>query len=240
MKMLKTLMLLTLSSVFLQVKAQTADDIVRKWVDAMGGREKLSKIQTVYAENELTLMNNPASSKTYAVNGKGYKSETDFGGQKIIDCYTVNGGWSINPSAGQATAVHMPASQIKFGQLQLQTAGPLFDYAVKGSKVELQGKENVNGSAAYKITLTTSDSLQVFFFISADTYYILKETIKMSVGGQDIDISTVHSDYRKTEDGYVMAFSNELNLGGLVITVTCKKIEINKDINPVIFDMPKN
>ncbi len=60
-------------------------------------------------------MNNPASGKTYILNGKGYKSVIDLSGQTIIDCYIVNGGWSINPLAGQPTAVNMPAGTGKNG-----------------------------------------------------------------------------------------------------------------------------
>src|SRR5579862_5780710 len=74
----------------INAKAQTADDVINKWVIAMGGKEKLASIKTVYTENELSIMNNPASGKTYAVNGKGYKSVIDFGGQNVIDCYIVN------------------------------------------------------------------------------------------------------------------------------------------------------
>jgi hypothetical protein len=240
MKVSKIVLTFVLSFLFLRLNAQTADDIIHKWVEAMGGKEKLSKIQTIYTENDVTILNNPGTSKTYAVNGKGFKSETDFNGQKIIDCYTVNGGWSVNPLAGQPTAVNMPASQIKMGERYLQIAGPLFDYAAKGGKVEFQGKEDVNGSSAYKILLTTAGGLPVLFYISDSSYHILKETLNMSTGGQDIEISTVYTDYRKTEDGYVMAFSYELNLGGLSVTVTSKKIEVNKDISSAIFDMPKN
>jgi hypothetical protein len=240
MKVLTMLSLFIMFSFSQSVKAQTADDIVHKWLDAMGGRDKLSKIQTLYAENDVTIMNNPGTSKTYAINGKGFKSETDFGGQKIIDCYTVNGGWNINPLAGQPTAAAMPASQVKFGQLSLQLAGPLFDYAAKGNKVELQGKGDVNGSSAYKIMLTTADSIPILFYIGDKTYYILKETMKTSAGGQDLEISTIQSDYRKTQDGYVMSYSQEINAGGLVITIVSKKIEINQEIPATIFEMPKN
>jgi len=87
MKHLKIALLSLLSAMSLVlVKAQTADEIVNKWMTAMGGREKLASIKSAYMENELTIMNNPASGKTYLLAGKGYKNETDFGGQIITDC----------------------------------------------------------------------------------------------------------------------------------------------------------
>jgi outer membrane lipoprotein-sorting protein len=241
MKILRTVLLCVISfSSLVSLKAQTADDIVHKWEKVMGGREKLASIKTVYSENELTIMNNPTTSRTYTLKGKGYKSETDFSGQKIIDCYTVNGGWSVNPLAGQPTAVSMPASQAKLAQFQLEPAGPLFDYAAKGSKVELLGKENVNGVSAYKLNLTTADGTQAVFFINDSSYYILKQIVKLKADGQDVEISTAISDYRKTVDGFVLPFSYEVTLPGLTVSITCKKIEVNKEIDPAIFDMPKS
>ena len=234
-------LLIAISSMSLfNAKAQSANEIVNKWIGAMGGREKLASFQTLYAESDVNIMNNPATSKTFLVNGKGYKTETDFSGQKIIDCYTVNGGWNINPLAGQATATPMTAIQVKLGQLQLEAAGPLFEYASKGSKVELLGKEGFNGSNVYKLMLTTASGLQLSFFINDSSFYIMKQVTKTNADGQDIEITIVSSDFRKTPNGFILPFSNEVSISGLTITITSKKIEINSAIDPVIFEIPKN
>jgi len=167
----------------LPAKSQTADEIINKWITVMGGKERLAGIKTVYTENEINIMNNPASGKTYTLNGQGYKSEIDFNGLKVIDCYTAGGGWSFNPLAGQAAPVNMPESQVKIGQLQLDPAGPLFNYAAKGSKVELEGKEDLKGSAVYKIKLTAASGSEMIFYISDSSFYILKNVIKVSRSG---------------------------------------------------------
>src|SRR5450432_1789245 len=80
---------------FIHVQAQTADEIINKWIDAMGGKDKLGSIKTIYTEDELNIMNNPAPRKSYLLNGKGFKSETEFNGQEIIDCYLADSGWKI-------------------------------------------------------------------------------------------------------------------------------------------------
>lgn len=225
---------------FLFSKAQTANDVIKKWTNAMGGGEKLASIKSVYTENELNIMNNPASGKSYILNGKGFKSEIELSGQIIIDCYTVNGGWSINPLAGQPTAVNMPEGQIKMGQLSFDATGPLYNYGSKGSKVELLGKEDLKGSSTYKIKLTSSAGTEVVYYINDSSYYIMETVAKMNVNGQDIEITTALSDYRKTADGYIMPYSSELDFPGLTIGFTNKKIEVNKEIDPAIFVMPKN
>ena len=241
MKTLRNLLVLAVYLMsFVVVKAQTAEEIVGKWMQAMGGKGKLASIQTVYLENDVSIMNNPASSKTWILNGKGSKTETDFSGQKIIDCYTVNNGWNINPLAGQPTATPMPASQVKMGQLQLEAAGPLFDYISKGSKAEFIGKENVNGASVYKLLLTTANGTQMNFFISDSSYFILKEVTKLNAEGQDVEITVVKSDYRKTEDGFIMPYSTEVSFPGLSVSLTTKKILVNTPVDSQIFEMPKN
>jgi outer membrane lipoprotein-sorting protein len=241
MKMLKTTLLFSLSAIsFITSKAQTADEIVSKWTAAMGGKEKLASIQSVYLENELDIMNNTAPAKIYILNGKGFKSETDFNGQTIIDCYTVNDGWSVNPLAGQPTATRMPEAQIKPGQLRLDAQGVLFNYDEKGSKIELAGKEDLNGIPVYKIILTTASGVKDVLHLDAKTFYILKETSVIAANGQEFEISTSYSDYRKTDNGYIMPYSNILTLPGVSATTTCKKIEVNKPIDPAVFAMPKN
>jgi len=241
MKHLKIALLSLLSAMSLVlVKAQTADEIVNKWMTAMGGREKLASIKSAYMENELTIMNNPASCKTYLLAGKGYKNETDFGGQIIIDCYTPNGGWNVNPLAGQPKATPMPESQVKLGSLQLDPAGPLFNYAAKGSKIELLGKEKLNNGSAYKIKLVTAAGAEAMLYISDSSYYIIKNVVKMTANGQEFEISTDLSDYRKTADGYVMPFSFDTTVPGLSFSISIKKVEVNKQIDPAIFDMPKS
>ncbi len=238
---MKKVLLLFISFLgFLYSKAQTADDIIKKWTTAMGGPEKLASIKSIYTENEINVMNNPASGKSYILNGKGFKSEIDLSGQLIIDCYTVNGGWSINPLAGQPTAVNMPEGQIKLGQLSFDASGPLFNYGSKGSKVELLGKEDLKGSSDYKIKLTSAAGTEVVYYISDSSYYIMQTVAKMNANGQDIEITTAFSDYRKTADGYIMSYSSVLDFPGLTIGFTNKKIEVNKDIDPAIFVMPKN
>jgi hypothetical protein len=241
MKMSKVILLVSVScAILFNAKAQTADEVVNKWMNAMGGHDKLKSIRTIHIENEVSFMNNPATNTTWLSNGKGYKSVTDFNDQKIVDCYIANGGWSVNPLAGQPTPVAMPPAQVKMGQLQLEAGGPLLDYASKGGKVEMLGKDNVNGSSVYKILLTTASGQQAGYYISDSSFYILKEVTKINAGGQEFDINLIKTDYRKTPDGFLMPYSTELSFPGLTANFVAKKIEVNKDFDASIFDMPKN
>lgn len=239
MKTLTTGALFVLTSLTMgTIQAQTADDIVTKYVDALGGKKILSTIKTLYVESSIDVMGNEAPCTTYIIGGKGYKNELDFNGTKIVQCITDKGGWALNPMAGNASATPIPDDQVKASQTQLQIGGPLYDYAAKGNKVELIGKDTSGGATAYKLKLTTG-SVDITYYIDAATYHINKAVSKFSVQGQEIESTASFSDYRKTNFGYTMAYSQKVELPQMTLTITNKKVEVNKDIDPAIFDMPK-
>jgi hypothetical protein len=68
----------------------------------------------------------------------------------------------------------------------------------------------------------------------------MKTTIKASVNGQDVETTMAFSKHQKTDYGYVVPFATELTLPqGFTLNITNKKVEINKDIDMTIFNMPK-
>jgi outer membrane lipoprotein-sorting protein len=237
MKLLKhCLLLLTASAGIIAVQAQTADDIINKHIEAVGGKDKLSQVNSVYMESTISAMGNDGPSTINIVNGKGFRLESEINGQKIIQVYTDKSGWAVNPFAGGTDAQPMPNDQYKAGRDQIDVGGPLFNYASKGSKVELLGQED----SAYKIKLTSKDSVVTTFYIDPATYYIKKSVQTLNMMGQDMEVTRTSSDFRKTDFGIVNPYTVDISYGGqFSITSTLKKIEFNKTIDPKIFDMPK-
>lgn len=226
-------------SVF-SLRAQTADEIVNKHIEALGGKDKLAGIKTVYTEYDLDVMGQQVSGTTWLVNGKAYKNEVSFGGQKIVQCFTDQGGWGINPMAGQTAPEALPEDQVKAGKAQLDAGGPLFNYATKGNTIELIGKEPVGAVQAFKLKLKTKDSVESFFWIDPATYYILKSSVKTNIQGNEMETTIAFSNYKKTEYGFVMPTTTEVNMSqGLVLNITSKKTEINKEIDMKLFEIPK-
>jgi outer membrane lipoprotein-sorting protein len=187
-------------------------------------------------EGEMEIMGNKAPSLTYIVDGKGYKSDVDFNGARIITCYTDTSGCAMNPMAGQTVPTPVADDMLKSGRLQLDATGPLFNYAAKGNKVELLGKEG----GAYKLKLTPPSNTAIVLFIDTASYQVLKTVTNITANGQQMEMTVENSDFRKTDFGTVMPYSMKLDFPGLTITNTSNKIEINKEIDKAVFEMPKN
>ena len=218
------------------VKAQTADEIIAKHIEAIGGKEKISKINSIYLEGSMDIMGNEAASTTVILHGKGFKNEVNIAGQKIVQCITDTGGWSINPMNGQPTATEMTPEMVKAGQHQIFIGGALFNYAEKGSKVELVGSEDIQGVKTTKLKLTTKGNTELIYYIDPAKYHVVRSVSKSSINGQESEITVNYSNYQTTEYGFVLPFTAEINLQqGLVITNITKKVEINKPVEESVF-----
>ncbi|HTL07403.1 MAG TPA: hypothetical protein VL307_04060 [Chitinophagaceae bacterium] len=219
----------------LSVTAQTADEVINKYIDAIGGKEKLKQITSLSMEGSVQVMGNENPTTVTILNGKGYKSESQFNGQKMIQCYTDKGGWTVNPMNG-GNAEAMPEDMYNSGKDQIDIGGALLDYAAKGSTVTLQGKEG----NAYKLVLTTKDKVSTTYLVDANTYYITAVMKKGNMMGQPIDITINLSDYKKADNGIALPYTINTDLGGqFALTTTIKKVDVNKPVDAAAFAMPK-
>jgi outer membrane lipoprotein-sorting protein len=238
MKMMKMgmAMMLTLS-VFSGIRAQTADEIVNKYINAIGGKDKLEQVKTVYMENTVQVMGNEGPSKTSVINGKAFRLESEVNGQKMIQVFTDKGGWQVNPFMGAATPTPLPDELYKQSKGQIDITGPLYNYAAKGNKVELLGKEG----NLYKLKVTNKDSVESNWYIDDATYFLVKMTKSGQMMGQSMEITISFSNFKKSDFGITFPFTTEISYGGQFnITSNLNKIEVNKTIDPAIFEMPKS
>jgi hypothetical protein len=228
-----SLLLLTAVSLGFAAKAQTADDVIGKYVDAVGGKDKLAQIKSVYTEATVSVMgtDNPAS--TTVLVGKGYRSEAEINGSKIIQVYTDKGGWAINPFAGGTDAAPMPDDQYQAGKDAIWVGNSLLNYKTAGYTAELLPKDGNN----YPIKITAGTRVTTYF-IDATTYLLNKTTTIASMQGQDTNVVTTLSNYQKTDFGYLAAFKIDVDLGQFQLSYTVKSVTVNKDVDPKIFDMP--
>lgn len=221
------------------MNAQTADEIIAKHADALGGKDKIAQINSVYIESSTEVMGNEAPTKTYVVNGKNYRRESDFGGQTMVQVVSDKSGWAIMPFGGSTDPAAMNDDQYKQSADVIYRPDPLINYAANGGKVELQGQEKVNNVNAYKIKYTNKAGVETTYYIDPSTYYIIETVRQGNMMGQDVTITTTYSNFQKTDFGVFMPYTTNIDMGQFAMTENAKKVEVNKEIDPKIFDMPK-
>jgi hypothetical protein len=234
MKIAKLMLLFAAVCTSVAASAQSVDDIIAKHVDAMGGKDKIASVKSVITQCSLQVMGADNPSTWTLLSGVGFKSESEVNGSKIVQCYNAKGGWTINPFTGGSGPEAMPDNQYQSGKYQMYVGGPLVDYASKGYKAELLGKDGNN----YKIKLTSSGGNESTYYLDATTYLINKVVSKGEMQGQSVEITTTLSDYRKNDAGLMAPYKMDIDLGQFQLAYVVKTIDINKDVDPKIFDKP--
>lgn len=216
--------------------ALTAEQVVDKDLEAVGGKDAIARVKTLSVESTMQVMGSEAPSSTIVVDGVGVKTESEFNGMKIVSVYTDKGGWMQNPMAGAADPTPMPEDQYNAGKGGIYVGGLLYDYAAKGSTIALTASDD----KSYTIKLTTKEKQEYTYVIDAKTFLVNSEATTIQMQGQPVLLTTSYSDYRKTDGGFLTAYSMGMDFGGqFQLTLAVKKVELNKTIDPAIFAMPK-
>jgi hypothetical protein len=220
--------------------AQNADEIIGKYVQAIGGKDVLDKITSVYTESTMEVMGMQINGKTTVLNGKGMKQEMEVMGSTIITCITDKAGWSINPMSGGTDPVDMPEAQYNQGKDQIVVGAPFINYAVKGSKAELLGTDTIAKTSTFKIKLTAPDSTSALYYFDSNTFYLVKSVQQTESQGQMVESIITYSDYKPT-NGYAMPYKMDMdmNSGQFTMAISVTKVELNKPVDETIFSKPK-
>jgi hypothetical protein len=239
---MKTIRLIALSIIAFSFAAnllsQTADEIIGKYIQVIGGKERLNKITSVYTESTIEAMGAQGIIKSTTLNGKGMRTDIEIAGYNIISCYTDKEGWSINTMIGESSAKIMAPAQFNLGKDQIIIGGPFINYGEKGYKVELLGKDTVIN--AYKIKFTSPDSVVSVCYFDTRTFYLLQAAYQSVAMGQIVESVTNYSDFRQV-DGYTIPYKMELSLAGgqYINDMTVTKAELNKPVDELIFKKPE-
>ena len=224
--------LFILAMVFAQFTyAQTADEIVDKYITAMGGKDKLASLKTVKMEGNMSVQGTDVAIVMTKAHLIGMRMDISVMGTENYQIVTPTKGLVFMPVQGMSEPTAMTDEQLKGAVSQLDIQGALFNYKEKGTTIELAGKEAVDGEEAYKLKLTSKAGTVSNYFISTKTSFIIKTTGKRNMNGEEVEIATTNSNYKQNADGYWFAYTTT-NMQG---TIDFTTIETNKPVDENIF-----
>jgi hypothetical protein len=218
--------------------AQTADEIVAKHIEAIGGAEAWKKITSIKREATMSVQGMDVLVKSTIVHGKGSREDISISSMGWDGYYiaTPTKGWKFEPWSGQTAADAMTADEIADRQDGLDAQGSLIDYKAKGHSVELVGKENVDGTECFKLKLTLKSGNTRTLFIDPKTYYSIKIISLVKVNGTETEVPSSLSNFKKLPEGIVVAMSATRVTPGGDAEMSFTKIEINQPVDEKIFE----
>jgi outer membrane lipoprotein-sorting protein len=225
----------------LSAAAQTADEIVKKVLDARGGVQKIRAVQSERISGRVSFAQ--GMDGTFVVELKRplkMRVEITIQGQRIIRVFDgKSSGWMVNPFVENKGVEPLPAEDLKTISDESDFDGPLLDYKAKGNQIELAGKEMLDDKPVFRLKLTNKNGDVRSYFFDASSFLLLKwEGVRKS-GGQEVPWESFFSDFHEVQ-GLKYPFRIDQGSPGTEIkqTLTTEKIEIDPQIDDSRFSKP--
>lgn len=214
----------------------TVDQLLDKFVQAIGGRHAVEKITSRVATGtfEVSTMGLKGEIEIYVkAPNKTLRIQRLSGVGEILDGYDGKIGWSQNPMVGlreksgaelaaiaRSSDLHAP---IKTRQLY--------------SKLEFKGKEKVGNRETYIILATPAEGAPVKMYFDTQTGLMARTDTDLETPEGRVHVETTTDDYREV-DGVKIAFTlrQESSVGSAVIKLT--EVKHNVAIDDAKFNKP--
>jgi len=214
------------------VKAQNADEIISKHIDAMGGMDNWGKINSMKMTGTMSVQGMEIPMSQTIENNKGWRMDMSVMGMNGYTIVTPTEGWMYMPfQPGMDKVTPLPSDQIKQGQEKLNLKNGLLIEKSQISKSEYLGRDTINTVSCYKVKVTDKDGNDQTAYFDATSYYMVRLEMKMKVQDEEQEMALNYSNFQKQPEGVVYP----MTLGSVQGDFTIKTIEINKPVDESVF-----
>ncbi len=211
--------------------AQTADEIIQKHIEAVGGTKIWDNIKSVKLKGAMSAQGMEIDMTQTIVENKGMRVDINAMGQAGYTIITPTEGWMYMPFMGQTKPEALPADQLKSQQSKISFRNNMLVDKSQITKSSLAGKDVVNKIACYKLKVTDKDGGEQTCFIDQTTYFLVRTEMKIKLQDDDQDVAVNYSDFKKQPEGITVPMTYGTPQGDLKY----KSIEINKTVDEAIF-----
>lgn len=220
--------------------AQTAEEIVSKFVKTVGGMEKIEAVKSLRRVGKLT--GGGGFEAQYVEENKRpnlVRQEFVIQGMTGVYAYDGRDGWKVEPWSGKKDAESVGEEDLKALIEDSDIDGPLVNYKRKGVRVEYVGTDEVEGTDAHKLKVTLANGDVRFYYMDTDYFVPIKIDTKRMVRGAEREYETILGDYKQV-GGWYLPFSVESGVKGSPNRqkITYEKIEANVALDDARFKRP--
>ncbi|MCB0380784.1 MAG: outer membrane lipoprotein-sorting protein [Flavobacteriales bacterium] len=228
--------------------AQTAQEVVNKYIENIGGEEALRKIKNVKMTAKVDAQGMVIPLEMYNMTDGRMMVKFEFQGKEMVQqAFDGETSWGVNFMTQKAEKAD--AEQTENTKRESKDFPEAFlDYEKKGYKIELMGKETIEGVECFKIKFTKkpllADGVEVenvqYYYFDTENYVPIVMEAEIKSGQMKGSISqTVFSNYTEVEGVYFPFSINSRLKDGEGQPVTIEKVEVNVAIDEAMFKFPE-
>lgn len=228
---------------FCQEIPTTAEQVIAKYLDAMGGSEKLAAI---VSSSEKGVINSNIAGRTLGPTRWRFESYYKAPNLRALTTFNENGVGQMQGCTGKIAWYRSASGESeeyepKPGAEYTCHAGvdllPLLS-GLQGLKVELKGKKKIDGRAAWEVKVTHSEnSSATTYYFDAENYLLLRSRTLFSQSRYSALSDESYSDYREV-GGIKFPFKRITQGERSKTTTTIEEVRINIPIDDAIFVEP--
>ena len=224
--------------------ALTATQIVEKNVAARGGLQAWRSVRTLSMSGKLDAGGKQKVQLPFVLEmerSRKTRLELQFNGQTAVQVYDGTNGWKLRPFLNRNDVEAYTPEELKAASMQADIDGPLVDYAAKGTKVELEGIQQVDGRDAFNLKLTLSTGQVQHIWVDAQNFLDVKiEGAPRRLDHRYHPVATYLRDYRSV-NGLMIPYVNETAVEGVRITekIIVEKVIVNPKLEDTRFSNPQ-
>lgn len=183
--------------------AQTADALVAQNLAARGGAAALDAIESVKFDGTV-IFPGDFQLKYEEVRTKAGSVRVDLAlqGLTLVQGWDGQSGWRINPFEGRKDAERMSDDEARSLADTGSIRGPLQRSGTLGSTVTYLGREDFDGTDAYKLKVTEKDGDEFVYLLDPDTLLEVKMVETRKIRGAPQVIEYEFGDYEKVAGVY--------------------------------------
>lgn len=222
--------------------ALTAEQIVDKTIEVRGGSEAWSKIATIIWAGHLESQRSAVPSLPFRLEEKRpgkSRFEITEPSQRSVRVFNGVTGWKMKLSQeGRPEVKPFSSQEIKFARSASGLEGPLIDFRAKGSTVELEDTEELEGRKAYRIAVKLSTGERQTVWVDAESF--LEARHDRTTYGTDGAKGTISVRYREYKEVEGLAVPSLIEIfgaaGGKPDRMVIERVALNPDIDDHEFD----
>lgn len=235
-RIILSLGLLAMISLSVNGQDQKRDEILNNHFEAVG-QEIVLNVKTLKMTGHSIVQGTELPFVMYVKKPGKVRNEVVFQGQKMLQVYNGETGWSIIPWIS-STPQDMNGIQLKSMKETAELEGALYNWKKKGHQLEYMGEEEVEGTPVYNLQLTKQNEDVINYYLDKDSYIVIKQKALTTVNNQEIETETYLGNYEMIEGmAFPMSIRTRLPQGASQIEID--DIEIGVELADSMFEKPQ-